>query len=172
MSLTISVDPFRTKTWIEWQEYICISIFLLVKIFLKLQIADCCCCGVNLVSFVRPLQAEICSRHEFWWRQVDLSRNSWYLNLIFVWRRRRRRGAGELLPDCPWSDNLLSGLPGHLQVRLTPLTAATAVGPCLLQPEPTSCWLLLSTYHPHIYHQPWTQTQLYTDIIYIIVILL
>ena len=56
-------------------------------------------------------------------------------------------GAGELLPDCPWSDNLLSGLPGHLQVRLTPLTAATAVGPCLLQPEPTSCWLLLSTYH-------------------------
>ena len=70
ISLTISVDPFRTKTWIEWLEYICISIFLLVKIFLKLHIADCCCCGVNLVSFVRPLQAEICSRHEFWWWQV------------------------------------------------------------------------------------------------------
>ena len=68
--LTISVDPFRTKTWIEWLEYICILIFLLVKIFLKLHIADCCCCGVNLVSFVRPLQAEICSRHEFWWWQV------------------------------------------------------------------------------------------------------
>ena len=69
MSLTILVDPFRTKTWIEWLEYICISIFLLVKIFLKLHIADCCCCGVNLVSFVRPLQAEICSWHEFWWWQ-------------------------------------------------------------------------------------------------------
>ena len=51
----------------------CISIFLLVKIFLKLHIADCCCCGVNLVSFVRPLQAEICSRHEFWWWQVVAS---------------------------------------------------------------------------------------------------
>ena len=70
ISLTISVDPFRTKTWIEWLEYICISIFLLVKIFLKLHIADRCCCGVNLVSPVRPLQAEICSRHEFWWWQV------------------------------------------------------------------------------------------------------
>merc|ERR1712020_274649 len=51
----------------------CNSIFLLVKIFLKLHIADCCCCGVNLVSFVRPLQAEICSRHEFWWWQVVAS---------------------------------------------------------------------------------------------------
>ena len=70
ISLTISVDPFRTKTWIEWLEYSCISIFLLVKIFLKLHIADHCCCGVNLVSPVRPLQAEICSRHEFWWWQV------------------------------------------------------------------------------------------------------
>ena len=70
ISLTISVDPFRSKTWIEWLEYICISIFLLVKIFLKLHIADHCCCGVNLVSPVRPLQAEICSRHEFWWWQV------------------------------------------------------------------------------------------------------
>ena len=69
MFLTISVDTFWTKTWIEWMEYICISIFLLVKIFLKLHIADRCCCGVNLVSFVRPLQAEICSWHEFWWWQ-------------------------------------------------------------------------------------------------------
>ena len=59
ISLTISVDPFRSKTWIEWLEYICISIFLLVKIFLKLHIADCCCCGVNPVSPVRPSQAEI-----------------------------------------------------------------------------------------------------------------
>ena len=41
-----------------------------MKIFLKLHIADHCCCGVNLVSPVRPLQAEICSRHEFWWWQV------------------------------------------------------------------------------------------------------
>ena len=41
-----------------------------MKIFLKLHIADRCCCGVNLVSPVRPLQGEICSRHEFWWWQV------------------------------------------------------------------------------------------------------
>ena len=58
------------EQWLENSGELCISIFLLVKIFLKLHIADCCCCGVNLVSFVRPLQAEICSRHEFWWWQV------------------------------------------------------------------------------------------------------